>query len=200
MQWCLFLGGRSVPHALDEHAGDLGGDDVVCYAVGDLGGGEVRGEEVEEVVIYAVEIFSVLKGVVEAFSCNLRELTASRETGRGEGVARTSIDRPVRGGGFITRGIKRRAIVEKPLVVAVPAVRLFGKCVGCIGCSFMMTVDAGSVSCDLSWRRIPKDIHTLPRRLAQTHLPLSYTLPFVHAACCTSCTFHKAHQPVIANR
>lgn len=57
-----YRGCRGV-HAAYEHAGDLGGylvvGDAVAYFVG-----RVRRDEVEEVVIYAVEVFAVLPGVV----------------------------------------------------------------------------------------------------------------------------------------
>ena len=72
-------------HAADQHAGDLGCDLVVGDAVGDFVV-QVVWEEVEEVVVDAVEILAVLPGVVEALLGDLGELAAAVEAGLCEWV------------------------------------------------------------------------------------------------------------------
>lgn len=141
--------GGGAPGAVDGHAGDLGGDGVVGYAVGDAGGpgGVVAGgEEVQEGVVDLVEVGAVLPGVEEAAVGDLGELAGAVETARSrgeEGVDGGGERFPVGwGGGLILVGGEGRGVPEEGLVGgAVPGLGFDGEAVAVVGRAFVMTVD-----------------------------------------------------------
>ena len=133
---------------MDRHTGDLGGNGVVGYAVGDAGGpGGVisRREEVEEVVVDLVEVGAVLPRVEQAAMRDLGELAGAVEPGETRGQKGVDGGReglPVgRSGGLGLVGWEGRGVSEQGLVGGtVPGLGLDGEAVTIIGSAFVMAV------------------------------------------------------------
>ena len=119
--------------------GDLRGDNIVGDAVGDLGGIKSAGQELEQVVVDSVEIFTVLARVVEARAGDLWKLTRSVEAAWGEWIRRRCVDVPAdlcRSAVWI-----RNSIVEESFVIAIPWIGFVWKRVRCIWGTLVVSMD-----------------------------------------------------------
>lgn len=77
-----------VPHALDDHAGNLTGDNVIGHTVLDLGRPilMLSGQELEQAMVHPVKVCTVLPRVIQAAGRDLGELAAADPSRRDEGV------------------------------------------------------------------------------------------------------------------
>jgi hypothetical protein len=81
-------------HTHNQLASNLRGDYIVGNAVDDLLGIVSSREEVQQLMINAIEVFAVLAGVVKAAFGDLGKLAGSVEALRREWVARGGVDLP----------------------------------------------------------------------------------------------------------
>jgi hypothetical protein len=99
-------------------------------------------------MIYAIQIFSVLIGIIKTFFGNLRELTATCESRNFERVDGVGVLRPVRVSRFISTCWL--SIIIESFIVTVPAIAFNGEAIGCVNSTLVMSVNLMKVSSQLN--------------------------------------------------
>lgn len=136
----IFVGTRRI-HARDEHAGDLAGDDVVCYAIADDFRVVFGRQEGQKIMIDALYVDTVLVAVIQAFARDLRKIASAIKPWRRERVGGRSIDAPIRVCGQVACRIERLAAIEEALIVAIPRIAFYRESVRGVGSTLVVALN-----------------------------------------------------------